>query len=71
MRNLILALGMVLFLLASGIGWTGEKKQNENPVYVIQTTLGDIDVELFQSETSKTVANFIGLPFTMVLFFTG
>jgi cyclophilin family peptidyl-prolyl cis-trans isomerase len=61
MRNLILALGMVLFLLASGIGWTGEKKQNENPVYVIQTTLGDIDVELFQSETSKTVANFIGL----------
>jgi cyclophilin family peptidyl-prolyl cis-trans isomerase len=61
MRNLILALGMVLFLLASGIGWTGEKKQNENPVYVIQTTLGDIEVELFQSETSKTVANFIGL----------
>jgi peptidyl-prolyl cis-trans isomerase A (cyclophilin A) len=30
-------------------------------VYVIQTTLGDIEVELFQSEASKTVANFIGL----------
>lgn len=61
MRNLILALGMLLILLASGIGWTGEKKQSENPVYVIQTNLGDIEVELFQDEASKTVANFIGL----------
>jgi cyclophilin family peptidyl-prolyl cis-trans isomerase len=52
---------MLLVLLASGIGWTGEKKQSENPVYVIQTTLGDIEVELFQDETPKTVANFIGL----------
>jgi peptidyl-prolyl cis-trans isomerase A (cyclophilin A) len=61
MRNLILAIGMLLVLLASGIGWTGEKKQSENPVYVIQTTLGDIEVELFQDEAPKTVANFIGL----------
>jgi peptidyl-prolyl cis-trans isomerase A (cyclophilin A) len=52
---------MMLCILTAGIGWTGEKKQTENPVYVIQTTLGDIEVELFQSETSKTVANFIGL----------
>jgi cyclophilin family peptidyl-prolyl cis-trans isomerase len=61
MRNLILAIGMLLVLLASGIGWTGEKKQSENPVYVIQTTLGDIEVGLFQDEAPKTVANFIGL----------
>jgi cyclophilin family peptidyl-prolyl cis-trans isomerase len=61
MKNLVLALTMLLVLLASGIGWTGERKQSENPVYVIQTTLGDIEVELFQSETPKTVANFIGL----------
>ena len=52
---------MMLCVLAAGIGWTGEKKQKDNPVYVIQTTLGDIEVELFQSETPKTVANFIGL----------
>lgn len=52
---------MILCTLTAGIGWTGEKKQNENPVYVIQTTLGDIEVELFQSEAPKTVANFIGL----------
>jgi len=52
---------MMLCVLAAGIGWTGEKKLKDNPVYVIQTTLGDIEVELFQSETPKTVANFIGL----------
>ena len=52
---------MMLCVLTAGIGWTGEIKQKENPVYVIQTTLGDIEVELFQSETPKTVANFIGL----------
>lgn len=61
MRNVILTMGMVLCILAAGIGWTGEKEQKENPVYVIQTTIGDIEVELFQSETSNTVANFVGL----------
>jgi cyclophilin family peptidyl-prolyl cis-trans isomerase len=61
MRNVILTIGMMLCILIAGIGWTGEIKQNKNPVYVIQTTLGDIDVELFQNEASKTVANFIGL----------
>jgi peptidyl-prolyl cis-trans isomerase A (cyclophilin A) len=48
-------------MLTAGIGWAIEKKEKENPVCVIQTTLGDIEVELFQSETPKTVANFIGL----------
>jgi cyclophilin family peptidyl-prolyl cis-trans isomerase len=61
MRNVILTIGMMLCILTAGIGWAGEKGQKENPVYVIQTTLGDIEVELFQSETPKTVANFIGL----------
>ena len=61
MRNVTLTIGMMLCVLTAEIGWTGEIKQKENPVYVIQTTLGDIEVELFQSETPKTVANFIGL----------
>jgi cyclophilin family peptidyl-prolyl cis-trans isomerase len=61
MRNVILAIAMMLCILNAGIGWSGEKKQQENPTYVIQTSLGDIEVELFQSETPKTVANFIGL----------
>ncbi len=61
MRKVTLTIGMMMCILTAGLGWTGETKQKENPVYVIQTTLGDIDVELFQNETSKTVANFIGL----------
>jgi cyclophilin family peptidyl-prolyl cis-trans isomerase len=61
MRNIILTVGIMLCILTAGIGWTAEKKQKENPVYVIQTTIGDIEVELFQDEAPKTVANFIGL----------
>ena len=61
MKYSITAITMACCLLLAGIGWTGEKQQKENPVYVIQTTLGNIEVELFQDETPKTVANFIGL----------
>ena len=61
MRNIILTGTMMLCILTAGIGWTAEKKQKENPVYVIQTTFGDIEVELFQDEAPKTVGNFIGL----------
>jgi len=61
MKKAIVIFGMILCMLTAGIGWTREKKQKENPVYVIQTTLGDIEVELFRNETPKTVANFIGL----------
>jgi cyclophilin family peptidyl-prolyl cis-trans isomerase len=61
MRNIILTVGMMLCLLMTGVGWTGEKKQKENPVCVIKTTMGNIEVELFQDEAPKTVSNFIGL----------
>ncbi len=61
MRNIILTVGTMLFISFAGTGWTAEKKQEVNPVYVIQTTLGNIEVELFQDEAPKTVANFIGL----------
>jgi len=61
MRNVILTMGMVFYILTAGTAWSGETQQKENPVYVIQTTLGDIEVELFQSEAPKTVANFVGL----------
>ena len=61
MKYIITAITMACCILSAGIGWTGEKKQKENPVYVIQTTLGNIEVELFQDEAPKTVANFIGL----------
>lgn len=61
MKKLSIVFVSILLILTAGIGWTGETQPKENPVYVIKTTLGDIDVELFQDETPKTVANFIGL----------
>ncbi len=38
-----------------------DKGGNPNPVYVIKTSLGDMEVELFAAEAPKTVANFVGL----------
>lgn len=61
MRKIFLVMGMVLCILTAGIGWTDEKEQKDNPMYVIQTTLGEIEVELFRNQAPKTVANFIDL----------
>jgi cyclophilin family peptidyl-prolyl cis-trans isomerase len=33
----------------------------ENPTYIIKTTLGDIQVELYKHDAPETVSNFIGL----------
>jgi cyclophilin family peptidyl-prolyl cis-trans isomerase len=61
MKHIIPAITLTCCVLLAGIGWAAEEKQKSNPVYVIQTTLGNIEVELFQDEAPKTVANFIGL----------
>lgn len=61
MKQATIVFGVLLCILTVGTGWAGEKKQKEDPVYVIQTTLGDIEVELFQNDAPKTVDNFIGL----------
>jgi peptidyl-prolyl cis-trans isomerase A (cyclophilin A) len=37
------------------------RTRQTGPLYTINTTMGDIDVELFGGEAPKTVANFIGL----------
>ncbi|MFC1829425.1 peptidylprolyl isomerase [Thermodesulfobacteriota bacterium] len=61
MKNTSIAILVVSFLLAVNVGWADNSKGKENPVYIIQTTLGNIEVELFQNDAPKTVANFIGL----------
>lgn len=61
MNKKTIVFGILLCLLMVGSGWTGEKEIKENPVYVIQTTLGDIEVKLFRNDAPKTVDNFIGL----------
>ena len=60
MKKGAIGAGLILIVLV-GTGWSGEPKQKEIPVYVIQTTLGNIEVELFQNDAPNTVANFIGL----------
>jgi len=61
MQKTTVALGIMLCILASNVLWAGKTKPKENPVYVIQTNVGNIEVELFQSEAPQTVANFIEL----------
>ena len=61
MKKAIIVLGVILFVVSINVGWAGKLKQKENPVYVIQTNLGSIEVELFQNDAPETVANFIGL----------
>ncbi len=38
-----------------------EQKPTANPVVVMETTMGTIELELFAKETPKTVENFLGL----------
>lgn len=61
MRPTTTAILVMLFILTPNAGWTGESSEKANPVYVIQTSLGDIEVELFKNDAPETVANFIGL----------
>ena len=60
MKKSAIGVGLILIILAA-TAWSSEPKEKENPVYSIQTNLGDIEVELFQNDAPNTVANFIGL----------
>jgi len=61
MKKAVIALAMMLFILPVNYGLSGESLKKENPVYIIKTNLGNIEVELFQNDAPKTVGNFIGL----------
>lgn len=56
---------MALFVLALGcekqIEFDQPLNDEQNPVVLMQTTSGDIYIELFEKDAPKTVANFIGL----------
>jgi cyclophilin family peptidyl-prolyl cis-trans isomerase len=52
---------IILCLLSTDDGEAGQTNQTENPMCLIQTTVGNIEVELFQNDAPETVANFIGL----------
>lgn len=42
-------------------GFAEQKERQNNPVAVLETTMGIIEIELFQHAAPETVANFIGL----------
>jgi peptidyl-prolyl cis-trans isomerase A (cyclophilin A) len=57
MKTLIL----VSLFLSQAFPAFAEKKSPKNPVAVIKTTLGTIELTLFKDKAPKTVENFIGL----------
>jgi peptidyl-prolyl cis-trans isomerase A (cyclophilin A) len=62
MKKGVIIAGLILLVLTA-TGWSQEPKEKEkkNPMCIIQTNMGNIEVELFQNDAPKTVANFIGL----------
>ena len=52
---------ILLFVSILTSGFTEQKERQSNPVAVLNTTMGIIEVELFQHAAPETVANFIGL----------
>ncbi len=62
MKKVVIGAGLILLVLTA-TGWSQESKEKEkkNPMCTIQTKMGNIEVELFQNDAPKTVANFIGL----------
>lgn len=60
MKKGVIIAGLILLVLTA-TGWSQEPKEKKNPMCIIQTSMGNIEVELFQNDAPKTVANFIGL----------
>jgi peptidyl-prolyl cis-trans isomerase A (cyclophilin A) len=58
MKKSVIIAGLILLVLVA-TGWC--QKPKENPVCIIQTNMGNIELELFQNGAPNTVANFIGL----------
>jgi cyclophilin family peptidyl-prolyl cis-trans isomerase len=56
-RNVVLVFACVA-ILASAMGLAAPKEPN--PVVVVQTSLGDITIELFRDRAPKSVENFLG-----------
>lgn len=56
------AICLLMFILAAGaFADTTPQKKERNPIFVVKTSMGDIQVELFADETPETVRNFIDL----------
>ncbi|MDI6780093.1 MAG: peptidylprolyl isomerase [Bacteroidota bacterium] len=59
---IMLLIGSVAFVAAQEkVVKQKEKKVAGNPIVVMETNMGKIEIELFQKETPKTIENFVGL----------
>lgn len=63
MKNILKITTLIIILLSLALttGFAAEKERQSNPVAIIKTTMGVIEIELFQHAAPQTVANFIGL----------
>jgi cyclophilin family peptidyl-prolyl cis-trans isomerase len=59
-QKITILISLFLFLTLSS-GFAGQKEQQSNPVAIFNTTMGIIEIELFNHAAPETVANFIGL----------
>jgi len=60
MKKGVIGAGLILLVLMV-TGWNLEAKEKKNFMCIIQTNMGNIEVELFQKNAPKTVANFMSL----------
>jgi peptidyl-prolyl cis-trans isomerase A (cyclophilin A) len=62
-RDLLTIVFLSLFIFTGGVIhlYGGEKKLKPGMYAVLETTMGEIKVMLFEKEAPKTVANFVGL----------
>jgi hypothetical protein len=51
----------IIFGLSQSIGCQSDTSKGKTVNIVIETTKGNIELELFESDAPKTVANFTGL----------
>jgi len=63
MKNILKTTILVILFLALALAsnFAEQKERQSNPVAILNTTMGVIEVELFQHAAPQTVANFIGL----------
>ncbi len=61
-KTIKISILLILFLVSTlTAGFAEEKERQSNPVATLNTTMGIIEIELFQHAAPETVANFIGL----------
>ena len=54
MKKIIACIGLMLCVVLTGNGWAQGTEAKDNPIYVLKTTLGNIEIELFRKDAPQT-----------------